>query len=140
MTAVLETPASEIRQLFLSVNELLERDELLLDQRRKRRAAEAIQVLRAGALDRFREDHGILEANRREILRQLKGSGLYDKWLSVHKQSSDLHTEIKECHDRINELESQETRLRASVLAGKERIESALREVLNEQVSISVRF
>jgi hypothetical protein len=138
LAAVLEIPAGEMRQLLVSVYELLERDELLLDQRRKRRAAEAIQVLQAGALDRFREDHGILEANRREVLRQLRGSGLYDQWLSVHKRSSDIHIEIKECHDRITELESQETRLRASVLAGKERIESALRKVLNEQVSILV--
>jgi hypothetical protein len=138
LAAVLEVPAGEMRLLLVSVCELLERDELLLDQRRKRRAAEAIHVLRAGALDRFREDHSILEANRREVLRQLKGSGLYDQWLSVHKQSSDLHTGIKECHDCITELESQETRLRASVLAGKERIESALREVLDEQVSILV--
>jgi len=136
LTAVLDIPSGEMRQLLVLLNELLERDELLLDQRRKRRAAEAIQVLRAGALDRFREDHGILEANRREILRQLKGSGLYDQWLSVNKQFSDLHTEIKQCHDRIAELESQETRLRAFLLAGKERVESSLRKVLNEQVRI----
>jgi hypothetical protein len=138
LAAVLEIPVAEMRQLLVSVYDLLEHDELLLDQRRKRRAADAIEVLRAGALDRFREDHSILEANRREVLRQLKGSGLYDQWLSVHKQSSDLRREIKQCHDHIAELESQETRLRASVLAGKERIESSLRKVLNEEVSIHV--
>jgi hypothetical protein len=136
LAAVLEIPVREIRQLLVSVYDLLEHDELLLDQRRKRRAADAIEVLRAGALDRFREDHSILEANQREVLRQLKGSGLYDQWLSLHKQSSDLRRDIRECHDHIAELESQETRLRASVLAGKERIESALRKVLNEQVHI----
>jgi hypothetical protein len=138
LAALLEIPMREMRQLLVSVYELLEHDELLLDQRRKRRAAEAIEVLRAGALDRFREDHSILEANRREVLRQLKGSGLYDQWLSVQKQSSDLHKEIKQRHDHIAELESQETRLRASVLAGKERIQSALRKVLNEQVHVLV--
>jgi hypothetical protein len=138
LTAVLEIPVREMRQLLVSVYELLEHDELLLDQRRRRRAAEAIEVLRAGALDRFREDHSILEANRREVLRQLRGSGLYDQWLSIRKQSSDLRREIKQCHDHIAELESQETRLRASVLAGKERIESALQKVLNERVYILV--
>jgi len=138
LAAVLEIPVGEIRQLLVSVYELLEHDELLLDQRRRRRAAEAIQMLRAGGLDRFREEHTILEANRREVLRQLKGSGLYDQWISVKKQSSDLQRQIGECHDHIAELESQETRLRASVLAGKERIESSLRKVLNEQVSIHI--
>jgi hypothetical protein len=136
LASVLETPAGEMHQLLISVYELLESDELLLDQRRKRRAYEAIQILQAGALDRFREDHGVLEANRREVLRQLKGSGLYDKWLSVRRQFDDLRIETNERQGRITELESQEARLRASVLAGKERIESALQEVLGEQVSI----
>jgi hypothetical protein len=138
LVAVLEIPASEMRELLISVHPLLERDDLLLDQRRRRKATEAIQVLQAGALDRFREDHGVLEANRREVLRQLKSSGLYDQWLSVHKQSSDLRTKINECHDHITELELQETRLRTSVLAGKEKIESALKRVLKKQVSILV--
>ena len=136
LASVLETPAGEMHQLLISVYELLESDELLLDQRRKRRAYEAIQVLQAGALDRFREDHGVLEANRREVLRQLKGSGLYDKWLSVRRQFDDLRIEINERQGQITELESQEARLRTSVLAGKERIESALQKVLGEQVSI----
>ena len=136
LASVLETPAGEMRQLLISVYELLESDELLLDQRRKRRASEAIQVLQAGALDRFREDHGVLEANRREVLRQLKGSGLYDKWLSVRRQFDDVRIEINERQGRITELESQKARLQTSVLAGKERIESALQEVLGEQVSI----
>jgi predicted nucleic acid-binding Zn-ribbon protein len=136
LASVVEIPASEMHQLLISVHELLASDELLLDQRRKRRASESIQVLQAGALDRFREDHGILEANRREVLRQLKGSGLYDKWLSVRTQLDDLNMEIKERRGRITELESQVARLRTSVLAGKERIESALKKVLDEQVSI----
>jgi hypothetical protein len=136
LASVLETPAGEMHQLLISVYELLESDELLLDQRRKRRAFEAIQVLQAGTLDRFREDHGVLEANRREVLRQLKGSGLYDKWLSVRRQFDELRIEINERQGRITELESQEARLRTSVLVGKERIESALQKVLGEQVTI----
>jgi len=136
LASVLETPAGEMHQLLISVYDLLESDELLLDQRRKRRASEAIQVLQAGALDRFREDHGVLEANRREVLRQLKGSGLYDKWLSVRMQFDDVRIEINERQGRITELESQKARFQTSVLAGKERIESALQEVLGEQVSI----
>ena len=136
--AVLETSAGEMRDLLISLHQLLERDELLLDQRRKRKAADAIQALQAGRLDRFKEDHGILEANKREVLRLLKGSGLYDQWLSVHSQSNDIRTEITQCKNHIAELESQEARLRASLLGDKERVESALRKILNRQVSIRI--
>jgi hypothetical protein len=138
LTAVLEIPVGEMRELLVSVYHLLERDELLLDQRRRRRAAEAIEVLQAGALDRFREEHGILEANRREVLRQLKGSGVYDQWLSVRRQIDDLRKEITECQDRIIQLESQETRLRTSVLTDKQRMESTMEEILKTPVSISL--
>jgi hypothetical protein len=136
LASVIEIPASEMHQLLISVHELLARDELLLDQRRKRRASEAIQALQGGALDRFREDHGILEANRREVLRQAKGSGLYDEWLSVRKRLDDCNMEINEHQGRITELQSQVARLRASALAGKQQIESALGRILEEQVSI----
>jgi hypothetical protein len=138
LTAVLEIPVGEMRELLVSVYHLLERDELLLDQRRRRRAAEAIEVLQAGALDRFREEHDILEANRREVLRQLKGSGVYDQWLSVRRQIDDLRKEITECQDRIIQLESQETRLRTSVLTDKQRMESTMEEILKTPVSISL--
>jgi len=136
--AVLETSAGEMRDLLISLHQLLERDELLLDQRRKRKAADAIQALQAGRLDRFKEDLGILEANKREVLRLLKGSGLYDQWLSVHSQSNDIRTEITQCKNHIAEMESQEARLRASLLGDKERVESALRKILNQQVSIRI--
>ncbi len=136
--AVLETSAGEMRDLLISLHQLLERDELLLDQRRKRKAADAIQALQAGRLDRFKEDLGILEANKREVLRLLKGSGLYDQWLSVHSQSNDIRTEITQCKNHIAEMESQEARLRASLLGDKERVESALRKILNQQVSIHI--
>jgi len=127
-----------MRDLLISLHQLLERDELLLDQRRKRKAADAIQALQAGRLDRFKEDHGILEANKREVLRQLKGSGLYDQWLSVHNQLDDIRTEITQCKNHIIELESQEARLRVSLLGDKERVESVLRKILNKQVSIQI--
>ena len=121
-----------MRDLLISLHQLLERDELLLDQRRKRKAAEAIQSSSSRRLDRFKEDHEILEANKREVLRQLKGSGLYDQWLSVRNQLNDIRTEITQCKNHITELESQEARLRASLLGDKERIESTLRKILNE--------
>ena len=136
--AVLETSAGEMRDLLISLHQLLKRDELLLDQRRKRKAADAIQALQAGRLDRFKEDLGILEANKREVLRLLKGSGLYDQWLSAHSQSNDIRTEITQCKNHIAEMESQEARLRASLLGDKERVESALRKILNQQVSIRI--
>lgn len=138
LAGVLEIPVGQIREMLISVDQLLDHDELLPDQRRKRKAGEAIRELQAGALDRFREDHGILEANRREILRQLKGSGVYDQWLPTRERSDGLRAEITQCQNHLAELQSQEMRLRAAVLADKERVESALKKVLNDDVTILI--
>jgi len=138
LTAVLEIPVSEMRALLDLLRGLIEREELFLDQRRKQKSIEAIQALQSGVLERFREDHSILQANRQEVLRQLKSSGIYDQWLSLRKQSDDVRAEVHQCQSHITDLQSQETRLRTVVVADKARIEAALQNVLNEQVSIVV--
>jgi hypothetical protein len=136
LSAVLETSTGEMRELLVALRELLERDEGLLDQRRRRKADETIQTLQSGKLDKFKEDHDILEANRREAIRQLKGSGLYDQWLSTHEKSDAASAAISKCQNRISELETEEARLQASVLGSKERVESDLKRILDQQVSI----
>jgi hypothetical protein len=140
LTAILETPVAEMHGLLSSLHQLIEKDELFLDQRRKRKSIEAIETLEAGLLERFREDHAILQANRREVLRQLKGSGIYDKWMSLKSQLDDTLAEAANCRSLIADLQSQEAKLRALINSDKAKIEAALEEILNERVSISLSF
>lgn len=140
LNALLEIPVLEMRELLSSLRRLIEHDEIPLDQRRKRKSIESIQSLEAGALERIREEHGVLQANRQEVLRQLKGSGTYDRWLSLKSQLDSAQAEADRYHSSIEDLQSQERRLRAIILADKARIETGLREIRNEQVSIIVSF
>jgi len=140
LNALLEIPVLEMRELLGSLRRLIEHNEIPLDQRRKRRSIESIQSLEAGALERIREEHSVLQANRQEILRQLKGSGTYDRWLSLKNQLDSARAEADRYKTSIEDLQSQEARLRAIILADKARIETALQEVQREQVSIVVSF
>jgi hypothetical protein len=140
LNALLEIPVLEMRELLASLRRLIEHNEILLDQRRKRKSIESIQSLEAGALERIREEHSILQANRQEILRQLKGSGTYDRWLSLQNQLDSARAEADRYQSSIEDLQSQEARLRAIIVADKARIETALQEVQDEQVSIIVSF
>jgi len=140
LNALLEIPVVEMRELLASLRRLIEQNEISLDQRRKRKSIESIQSLEAGALERIREEHSILQANRQEILRQLKGSGTFDRWLSLQNQLDSARAEADHYKSSIEDLQSQETRLRAIILAEKARIETALREIQNEQVSIILSF
>lgn len=140
LTAILETPVAEMHGLLSSLHQLIEKDELFLDQRRKRKSIEAIETLEAGLLERFREDHAILQANRREVLRQLKGSGIYDKWMSLKSQLDDTLAEAADCRSLVADLQSQQAKLRALINSDKAKIEAVLEEILNERVSISLSF
>jgi len=140
LNALLEIPVLEMRELLALLRRLIEHNEIPLDQRRKRKSIESIQSLEAGALERIREEHSVLQANRQEILRQLKGSGTYDRWLSLKSQLDSGRAEADRYKSSIEDLQSQEARLRAIILADKARIETALREIQDEQVSIVVSF
>jgi hypothetical protein len=140
LNALLEIPVLEMHELLASLRRLIEQNEIPLDQRRKRKSIESIQSLEAGALERIREEHSVLQANRQEILRQLKGLGTYDRWLSLKSQLDSARAEADRYKSSIDDLQSQETRLRAIILADKARIETALQEVQNERVSIIVSF
>ena len=140
LNALLEIPVLEMRELLASLRRLIEHSEISLDQRRKRKSIESIRSLEAGALERIREEHSILQANRQEILRQLKGSGTHDRWLSLKSQLDSARAQADGYRRSSEDLQSQEARLRAIILADKARIETALREIQNEHVSIIVSF
>ena len=140
LAAILETPVGEMRELLRIFRWLIERNELFLDERRKRKSTEAIEALEGGALERFREDHSILQANRQEVLRQLKGSGIYDRWMSIRNELDSAQAEVARLHSHIRDMQSQQTRLRTLVQTDKAKMESALKEILNEPVSIIVSF
>jgi predicted nucleic acid-binding Zn-ribbon protein len=140
LAAMLEIPVTEIHEVLGSLRRLIEHDELFLDQRRKRKSIEVIQVLESGALERYKEDYSILQANCQEILRQLKASGIYDKWMSMRNQLDNARARAGRLQGDIANLQSQETRLRTHIHTEKAKIEATLQEILKEQVSIIVSF
>ncbi len=138
LVTLLETPVAQLRELLGSLFQSIERETLPLDQRRRRKSIEAIEKLLKGELERFRENHGILLANRQETTRQLRASGIYEQWLTLRGRLDRVRAEVTRKSHLIVDLESQERHLRAQLVAQKAKIESALKEVVHEQVSIVV--
>ena len=138
--ALLELPLAELLGVLGSLHEMIGRGDLVLDEKRKRKAVRAIDELRKGGLERLREDHGVLKANRQEALRQLRVSGTYDRWSRLRSQIYKAQTERASCLDRISDLESQETQQRSLVAAHKAATEKKLASILEDEVSITVPF
>jgi hypothetical protein len=140
LVGLLELPLAELLGVLGSLHEMIGRGDLALDERRKRRAVRAIDELRTGGLERLREDYGVLQANHREALRQLRVSGVYDRWSRLRSQIHKAQTERASCLDRISDLESQETQQRSLVAAHKAATEKELASILEDEVSITVPF
>lgn len=138
--ALLELPLAELAGIFGSLREMIDHGDLTLDERRKRKALRAIDELRTDSLKRWREDYDVLRANRQEAMRQLKSSGIYDRWSALRDQISKAQTERAICLQRIADFQSQETRQRSLITAQKEAIEKKLSSILGDAVSITVQF
>jgi len=140
IVALLELPMAELLGVLGSLHEMIGRGDLALDERRKRKAVKAIDELQTGGLERLREDYGVLQANRQEAIRQLRASGIYDRWSLLRNQIHKTQTERASCLDRIADLESQETQQRSLIAAHKAATEKTLANILEDEVSITIPF
>ncbi len=140
LVALLECPPSDLLGVLGSLQQMIGRGDLALDDRRRRRAMRTIDELRTGGLARLREDYGVLQANRQEALRQLRTSGIYDRWSRLRSQINETETERASCLDRIADLESQETQQRSLIVAHKAATEKTLASLLEDEVSITIPF
>jgi len=138
--ALLELPLTDMHEALHSLDQMIGRGDLMLDERRKRRAMRTIEELQSGVLERLREDYSVLQANRQEAQRQLRASGLYDQWSQLRNQIDEIESEKIRCRDHIAALESQEAQQRSLVIAQKTALEKTLGRILEEKVSIALSF
>jgi len=140
LRALLELPLTEIDEVLHSLDRMIRRGDLMLDERRKRKAMRTIEELQAGILKRVREDYSVLQANRQEALRQLRASGLYDQWSQLRSQIEKIESEKISCMDQIGGMESQEAQQRSLVVTQKTALEKTLGRILDEKASIALSF
>jgi hypothetical protein len=140
LRALLELPLTEIDEVLHSLDQMIGRGDLMLDERRKRKAMRTIEELQAGILKGVREDYSVLQANRQEALRQLRASGLYDQWSQLRNQIEKIEGEKISCMAQIGGMESQEAQQRSLVVTQKTALEKTLGRILDEKASIALSF
>jgi len=127
-----------VMQLLGSLEKELTQGTLEFEAKRRRRAEEAISMVKEGAIDKMREEYLTLQANVQETMRRLKSDGLMDKKVMLDELLREKHTQIEELAARKRELERRKDDLTKSVLKQKGTIESQVSKINDERISILV--
>ena len=123
-------------QLLGLLEENLTAGKLEIVDRKRRKAEEAIEAIKQGALDRARDDYLTLQANTQETLRQLKSKGLLDKRDELNQQLKETRSQIEVIETRQKELRRRSDELTIVVSRLKASIESQINKVAHESVTI----
>ena len=124
-------------QLLGVLEETLTAGKLEVPERKRRKAEEAIQAIKQGALDKERDEYVALQANIQETLRQLRSTGLVDKRDTLNRQLSETRSQIEAIKNRQKELQRRIDDSTKTVLKLKTSIESQISEVSHKSVSIT---
>ena len=124
-------------QLLAVLEETLAAGKLEVEERKRRKAEEAIQAIKEGALDKERDDYVALQANVQETLRQLRSVGLIGKRDALNRQLMDARLQIEAVKNRQKELQRRIDDSTKTVLKMKTSIESQISKVSNKSVSIA---
>jgi len=124
-------------QLLTVLEETLASGKLEILERKRRKAEEAIQSVKEGALDKAREDYLTLQANAQETLRQLKSKGLLDRKGELNQQLTETRSQIEAIRTRQRELQRRIDELGKTVSKLKTSIESQISKISREPVTIS---
>jgi DNA repair exonuclease SbcCD ATPase subunit len=123
-------------QLLSTLEQALDGGRLEIVDRKRRKAEEAIQALKQGALDKARDECLALQANTQETLRQLKAKSLLDKRDELNCQLAETRSEIESIEGRLRELQRRIDDMGAAISKLRASIESHIGNISHESVTI----
>jgi len=124
-------------QLLSLLEENLAAEKLEVLDRKRRKAQEAIEAVKQGALDKARDEYLTLQANTQETLRQLKSKGVLDRRDELDQQLTEIRTQIETMKARQRELRRKIDELTVTVSKLKTSIELQISKVAHESVTVS---
>jgi hypothetical protein len=132
------TQSFGIVDVLHSLEEVLERGQLEIDERKRRKATETIQSINAGMLDTIREEYLTLQANIQETTRQLRSKGLIEKKDAIDRSLSETRTKKQAILVEQRNLQRRAEELGKGILKQNSAIESQVQKLAHKSILISV--
>jgi hypothetical protein len=128
--------AFSITRILEQLDEALSSGQVDVEERKKRKAQDAIQNVKIGALDDVRQQYVAIQANIQETLRQLRANGLLEKNDKIEALLGDIRKDKAALSAREREVERRIGELSNEILKQKTSLEAELSKLARKTITI----
>jgi hypothetical protein len=125
-----------ILKILGQLDDSLSRNELDIEERKKRKAQETILSVKNGAIESMRQEYLTIQANIQETLRQLRGNGLLEKRDKVEESLAQVRNEKETVEARYREAQRRIDEVGGDILKQKTTLESQLSKLAHRKITI----
>jgi hypothetical protein len=125
-----------ILKILGQLDDALLRNELDVEERKKRKAQETILSVKNGAIEAMRQEYSTVQANIQETLRQLRGNGLLEKRDKAEESLAQARNEKETVEARHREVQRRIDEVRKDILKQKTALESQLSKLAHRTITI----
>jgi DNA repair exonuclease SbcCD ATPase subunit len=126
----------DITELLASIEGMLSRGELEIEERKRRKAEVTIRSIKEGAIDRLREEYQALQVNLTETQRQLRAKGLLERKDKLDKQLTEERFQKEARLAQQKELQRRIDELGGTILKEKTSLETQTSKLTHKTMTI----
>ncbi len=138
----LETVSVRAPETITAFLEKVERSiqdgKVTVEERKQRKALEAIKWARDGYLQNLRDEYAIVKANREETARLLKAGGLGEREQALASRASKIDNQARDLQVELTRLLQQKERALAALKEQRRRVEESVKKLTKSNVTIKI--
>jgi len=123
-------------KLLGQLDAALSRNELDIEERKKRKAQDTILSIKEGAIEAMRQEYLTIQANIQETLRQLRGNGLLEKRDKFEELLAQARNEKETVEARHREVQRRIDEVGKDIIKQKTALESQLSKLAHRKITI----
>ena len=123
-------------KLLGQLDAALSRNELDIEERKKRKAQDTILSIKDGAIEAMRQEYLTIQANIQETLRQLRGNGLLEKRDKFEELLAQARNEKETVEARHREVQRRIDEVGKDIIKQKTALESQLSKLAHRKITI----
>jgi len=125
-----------IHKVLGQLDDALSRNELDIEERKKRKAQDTILSVKNGVIEEMRQEYLTIQANIQETLRQLRGNGLLEKRDKAEESVAQTRNEKETVEARHREVQRRIDEVGKDMLKQKTALESQLSKLAHRKITI----
>ena len=135
---VVASQSYAVAMLMDTLKEKMNQHLVDFEEKKRRKAEEAIQALKEGTVDKLRDDYSALQANSQETVRQLRSKGLWERKEALDMRQNENRNRIEASSATKDETERKLNEVTRTILKEKAAVENQISVIANQSITITV--